>query len=890
MKNFFLVFLLAASLLAQEKKDAVTFIPSFPMERNDLELSRLAQPLAYFDKIGMRAGIMGLESGSFEAWIWPWKPLRNFELSFLMGKSTQPVLARDIVRTIAVTPEQTTITYSDESFTVKETIIVPRVEAGAILLLDVHATVPLTIVASFLPVMQPMWPAGIGGQFSYWDDEARAYVISEGQWRAIFLCGSPAGEQMASPPAHMFADNPIQFKIDVKPGESDGQFIPIVIAGAVPDPHTGRAGMDSVRATYTRLWRHAGDYYRENYEYYKDLRSSTLSVTTPDEKFNMAYEWGKVALDNLMIINPHLGEGLVAGYGLSGGGARPGFAWFFGGDAFVNSLAFNSFGAFRTTRDALAFTRQWQRQEEFPIRRKNPGDQNVDIGKMFHELSQSEGLCDWWNDYHYGYNHAETTSWYIVALGDYVRRSGDVTFLRESWKSIKAAYEWDLRKDSDGDGLMDLKGAGLGVLEFGKLVGIYADAYTCGLWLQAIREVSSMASLVGDKEMHSKAEEQYRKALPEFEKKFWAEDAGFYSYGATEKGEQVKEKTPWPVIAMTFGLLDEKRTERSLQALGGADMLTDWGVRSLSASSSLFEPANYNYGAVWAFISSYFTTAQFRHHFSVAGYQTLRAVVNHAFDNALGVAPEVFSGEMDTKLGEAYHHQGFSTSGYMIPLVRGLLGLDVDALRNSVTLNPHLPPLWRKVSLRHVAVGRASYDFDIITSDNSVTLRVGGENPAPCNVSFSPTLPVGYRKTGATVNGKAAELFIPPANESLPGVFTEQTDAMVGVREELKAGDVVTIRVKPAVTVILPDLRPEPGAVNQALKIVGQEYRTSDLGGSLKLTVDGLSGVNYYLKVLYPERIVSVEGGTLSADTVSIQFGGKLHQGFTRQEVVFTLK
>src|SRR5438034_5101883 len=74
------------------------FLPSFPLYPNDLELTRLSQPFQYFDKIGTRAGIMGYESGTFEMWVWPWKPLRNFEFSFLLGTSTQPIQARDIAR------------------------------------------------------------------------------------------------------------------------------------------------------------------------------------------------------------------------------------------------------------------------------------------------------------------------------------------------------------------------------------------------------------------------------------------------------------------------------------------------------------------------------------------------------------------------------------------------------------------------------------------------------------------------------------------------------------------------------------------------------------------------------------------------------------------------
>ena len=70
---------------------------------------------------------------------------------------------------------------------------------------------------------------------------------------------------------------------------------------------------------------------------------------------------------------------MVAGYGLSGGGGRPGFAWFFGGDAFVNVLAMNSVGMFRESRDALAFTQKWQRQADFPVRRKDPSAPAKDI-------------------------------------------------------------------------------------------------------------------------------------------------------------------------------------------------------------------------------------------------------------------------------------------------------------------------------------------------------------------------------------------------------------------------------------------------------------------------------------------------------------------------------
>jgi hypothetical protein len=867
-KIFFLLVCCTIVAYPQDKPSAAKYIPAFKLEKNDLELTRLAQPLQYFDKIGKRAGIMGFESGTFEMWVWPWKPLRNFELSFLLGTSTQPILAKDVARSISVTPEATVITYTYESFTVKEIILVPRDEPGAILLLDVHNNVPMTIVAGFLPVLQPMWPAGIGGQFTYWDDDANGYVISEGQWRTIVLCGSPAGIQMAAPPAHMFADNPIQFKMDIKPGETDGKFIPIVIAGG------GDMKMDTVKALYNKLWKNAESYYHENVEYYKHLRTSTTQILTPNNEFNLAYEWGKVALDNLLVTNPHLGTGLVAGFGLSGGGARPGFAWFFGGDAFINSLSFDGYGATSTVRDALAFTQKWQRQDNYPIRKKKPDDPPKDIGKMAHELSQSDGIVDWWNEYHYGYNHADTTPWYLVAMGDYVRTSGDVEFLKSSWKSVKQAYEWCLSKDSDGDGLMDLKGAGLGALEFGKLVNIYSDVYTCGIFVQGIKEMIMMADLVGDTEAKTQAEAQLKKASKAMEKIFWMEKEGFYTYGATEKGEQVKERSPWVGTALMFSLLDSTRSAKTLEMMNGADLCSDWGTRSLSPTSTLFEPTNYNYGASWPFISSFFATAQFKYHYDLAGYSSVESVVKHVFDNALGVVPEVFSGDINQKLAEGYHHQGFSTTGYMLPYTRGLIGLEVNSLTNTVTLNPHIPANWDVVQLKHVVVGKQVYDFQITQSDSGIMLQMTSADVVPCTVEFAPELLPGTLAGSVVYNGT---LINKTMRKDYPVVM------------KMSKGDKLLCNWNRKSAILPPVLNTAPGASNHSLKVISQ-HASPDSPNSIHLLVEGLGGETYQLYVTRPAGIASVKGAILEGDHLNIVFDKKGKEIFEKKEITIELK
>jgi glycogen debranching enzyme len=86
-------------------------------------------------------------------------------------------------------------------------------------------------------------------------------------------------------------------------------------------------------------------------------------IDSPDDELDLALEWGKVALDKGFVCNPRLGCGLIAGLGPSGRSERPGFGWFFGGDAFINSWAMTAYGDFETVRESLRFLSKRQRAD-----------------------------------------------------------------------------------------------------------------------------------------------------------------------------------------------------------------------------------------------------------------------------------------------------------------------------------------------------------------------------------------------------------------------------------------------------------------------------------------------------------------------------------------------
>ncbi|HTP13750.1 MAG TPA: GH116 family glycosyl hydrolase [Bacteroidota bacterium] len=829
-------------------------IPAFKLESNDLEMHRLAQPGTYFDKVGRKFAVLGYESGSFEAWAYPLKLFRNFEFSFFIGSSTEPIRGKDIVRYVSVTPEATTLTYTYQSFTVKAIYVTPIEEAGAIILLDVNSTEPLSIVASFLPVLQPMWPAGIGGQYAYWDDATHAYLISEPTRKNHGFVGSPAAVGMSYTPAHMLSDFPNQFKIALPhPDSLRGRYIPVVMAG-------GKGSRDSVKAVYLRLAADPEKYYRRNVEYYSALRANTLRIATPNPRINLAFEWAKVAYDNLFVDNPDLGYGMVAGLGPSGTGGRPGFGWFFGGDAFINSFSLDSYGAYQSVKDALTFTQKWQR----------------DDGKMAHELSQAAGYVNWWKDYPYGYIHGDTSPFYICSMYDYYEATGDADFVKRSWSSLKRAYDWSLATDENNDGLMDNKKAGLGAMEYGPLIDIQSDIYTGAVWVRAVYAMKYLARAAGDDAMAKEADQYYEKASRTFRQKFWDEKNQQYSYAFTAKGEHVDIVSPWSSVGLGWDLGDPERSEQSLEKLNSAELTTDWGIRSISNKSKYFEPLNYNYGAVWPFLTSWVAKAQFEHHLALQGFNSLMASVRHTFDNGLGYITEVFSGSQNIWPQEAVAHQGFSSASVVLPLVRGLMGLHGDVPGKHVTFAPQLPANWDTLVVKNWRVGNEMIDMRYEKSERKVKVEVERNGVEGYQFTFAPALGIGTKILAVRVNGQST-----PFKQNI----STQTIQPV-VETTLGSSVTIEIDVEPTVELLPPSNDTRTGDGNKGLKIISTRWKDN----VQNIVVEGLSGEEYRLGIAHAERLATADGCNVSGSVLLIEFPAGTVGEFVRKDIALRSK
>ncbi len=843
---------------AQDSKEITPLrgsITSFPIVENHMAIGRPARQFTPFDKVGRRFAVLGYESGTFEAWAYPLKLFRNFEFSFYLENSTRPINAADIAREVKVTPEATTITYVYQSFTVKAVFVTAVDEPGAMILLEVDSLVPLKIVCGFLPVLQPMWPAGLGGQYAYWDDDLKAYVIDEATGQNHGIVGSPAANGISYTPAHMLSDYPNEFTIEIKdPASVRGRFVPIYIAG-------GKGKWESVKAVYDSLKSDPEKHYLESVNHFKEVEDNTLKLTTPLSEINLAFEWAKVAYDNLVVNNPDLGKGIVAGLGMSGTGGRPGFGWFFGGDAFINSFSLNSYCAFSTVRDVLAFTEKWQRSD----------------GKMAHELSQAAGYVDWFKNYGYGYIHADTTPFYIDAMYDYYKMTGDREFILRSWESLKKAYDWCLTTDSNNDGLMDNSKAGLGALEFGSLIGIESDVYLSAIWVRATHAMAQLAQVVGDETYFKNASSENSRAADSYEKKFWNQSRGFYAYAFNSKGEQVDELSPWMAVGLAWDIGSRDHDDLALERLASSELTTDWGVRSISARSKYYDPLNYNYGTVWPFITGWAAAAEFEHRFSLQGYELVLASVRHTFDNEAGDVTEVFSGATNTWLGEAVSHQGFSTAGAVLPLVRGLFGLDGSVIDSTVTFAPQFPADWDSASASDFKIGNASFSFDYHKTMSKVTIAVNKKNARGFFIKIAPVFGPGTVIDSVMVNGKREKY--DPSN------FNEGVEPSIELRMS-EENNKVEFAYRRTVEILPPNPHTWTGASDEGLKIISVIRN----GKELRVNAQGLSGKSYEVCITNQDLVESVTGAAIDQNVLSVTVPGKQGSGFIDCEFSIRVK
>jgi hypothetical protein len=210
------------------------------------------------------------------------------------------------------------------------------------------------------------------------------------------------------------------------------------------------------------------------------------------------------------------------------------------------------------------------------------------------------------------------------------------------------------------------------------------------------------------------------------------------------------------------------------------------------------------------------------------------------------------------------------------PILRGLFGLQVDAEKHQITLQPHLPADWTALALHNIHVGDVGLDLRYRKTADTIVLDAKRNGTGDCSIDFSPVLSLRAEVIGVELNGRPLAFKI-QANAN---------DQHVLVHFPIYGGpNTLVIRVKNDFGLRLANELPPLGSASRSLRVVSESWNAAKT--QLTLQTSGRAGNQYELGVWNAAQVSSVEGGTLTkAGKIEIQMPQGAADSYTSQSLI----
>ena len=475
-------------------------------------------------------------------------------------------------------------------------------------------------------------------------------------------------------------------------------------------------------------------------------------------------------------------------------------------------------------------------------------------GKIPHEIAQGAGLVPWFENYPYAWASADATPLYIITMNDYVVESGDIAFAKEKWGSLQKAYEF-LRSTYDEQGLPKNFGIGHGWVEGGPLLPVKTELYQSALGIEALRALGSLAALTGNEAQSKDLQRLFGKQQAFLNEIFWVPETKRFAFALDQENKKVDQPTVLSTVPMWFGLLDEQKANLTIDELAKPSHQSDWGMRIIANDAAKYSGGGYHFGAVWPLFTGWASVGEYRYHREAPAYANLRANALLALDGAMGHTTEVLSGDYYSSLSTSSPHQIWSAAMVVSSILRGMIGLSVNAQDKKLVVEPHVPANWDRFSAENVHVGADTllFNFSRFENEGVIVLETGlTSGSEECTVEFRPAISLRAKVQKVELNGKPITFRIEP---------TEQDQHVVVGFPVAKGKYFLRIHTSRDFSLSLDSRLPELGKASRGLRIVSEKWSASR--DTLTLDVAGTPGESGGIRVWGLGQIASVEGADL---------------------------
>jgi glycogen debranching enzyme len=464
-------------------------------------------------------------------------------------------------------------------------------------------------------------------------------------------------------------------------------------------------------------------------------RSEYATVDTSSERFNQWVRRSAADLRMLMSATPH-GSYPYAGV--------PWFSTPFGRDGLITALQTLWVNP-RIAHGVLEYLASTQSD-------RVDASQDAEPGKILHETRSSEMARLGEVPFGWYYGSVDATPLFVILAGAYFDRTADIGFLRQLWPHVERALTWiDEYGDRDGDGFVEYarrSTAGLiqqgwkdshdsvfhadGSLADAPIALCEVQAYVYDARLRAAR----MAQALGHNARGAQLRGQAGQLRDTFEDRFWCDRESTYALALDGHKQPCRVRTSNAGHCLFGGIAAPDRARRVAEGLIGSDMFSGWGVRTVSAVESRYNPMSYHDGSVWPHDNGLIAAGFSRYRFDDLIGVPFTALFEASMALDAHRLPELFcgfhrrSGDGPTMYPVACSPQAWA-AGVVFQLLQSCLRLSVEADHGRLCVDRAiLPPFLTYLRLLNLELpfGQVDLLFEQHAVDVGVTvLRKEGD-------------------------------------------------------------------------------------------------------------------------------------------------------------------